>query len=54
MPRDERFPDAELRCEDDVRPFEVVEADMETRRRCDEFRRGFGRTSLSLNMVKLG
>ncbi len=38
VPRDERFPDAELRCGKDVRPFEVVEADMETRRRCDEYR----------------
>ncbi len=41
--RDERFPDAVLRCEDDVRPFEVFEADMENRRRCDEYRAGKGK-----------
>ncbi len=43
VPRDDRFPDAELRCDDDVRPFEVVEADMENRRRCDEYRAAKGK-----------
>lgn len=43
VPRGGRFPDAELRCEDDVRPFEVVEADMENRRRCDEYRAAKGK-----------
>lgn len=38
VPEDERFPDAELKCGDDVRPFEIVEADRESRRRCDEYR----------------
>ncbi len=36
--RREQFPDAELRCGNDVRPFEVVEADRENRRRCEEYR----------------
>ncbi|MBL8699290.1 MAG: hypothetical protein JNK67_13005 [Alphaproteobacteria bacterium] len=38
VPEDERFPDAELKCGDDVYPFEIVEADRENRRRCDEYR----------------
>lgn len=38
VPEDERFPDAEFKCGDDVRPFEIVEADRESRRRCDEYR----------------
>lgn len=38
VPENERFPDALLRCGDDVYPFEVVEADIENRRRCDEYR----------------
>jgi hypothetical protein len=38
VPRHEQFPDAQLRCGNDVRPFEVVEADRENRRRCDEYR----------------
>lgn len=43
VPEDERFPDAELKCDDDVRPFEIVEADRENRRRCDEYRAAKGR-----------
>lgn len=42
VPEDERFPDVELRCDDDVRPFEIVEADRENRRRCDEYRAAKG------------
>jgi hypothetical protein len=38
VPEDERFPDVELKCNDDVRPFEIVEADRKGRRRCDEYR----------------
>lgn len=42
VPEDERFPDAELRCDNDVHPFEIVEADRESRRRCDEYRAAKG------------
>jgi len=42
VPEDERFPDAELKCGGDVRPFEIVEADRESRRRCDEYRAATG------------
>ncbi len=43
VPRRERFPDAELKCANDVRPFEVVEADRENRRRCEEYRAAKGK-----------
>jgi hypothetical protein len=43
VPRCEQFPDTELRCGKDVRPFEVVEADRENRRRCDETRSAIGK-----------
>lgn len=42
VPRREQFPDAELRCGNDVRPFEMVEADRENRRRCEEYRAARG------------
>lgn len=42
VPENERFPDVELKCGDDVRPFEIVEADRENRRRCDEYRAAKG------------
>ncbi|MGE3693466.1 MAG: hypothetical protein AB7F98_18980 [Novosphingobium sp.] len=42
VPEHERFPDAELKCGDDLRPFEVVEADRESRRRCAEYRAAKG------------
>lgn len=35
---DEQFPDVELRSGDDIRSFEIVEADRENRRRGDEYR----------------
>ena len=39
-----QFPDAELKCDDDLRPFEIVEADRKNRRRCDEYRAAKGFT----------
>lgn len=35
--RNERFPDVKLKCGDDIRQFEIVEADMVNRRRCAEY-----------------
>jgi hypothetical protein len=42
VPEAERFPDVQLRCGDDVRSFEIVEADRATRRRCSEYRAARG------------
>jgi hypothetical protein len=42
VPEVERFPDAELKSGDDVRSFEIVEADKEGRRRCEEYRKARG------------
>lgn len=45
IPQNEGFPDAELRCGNDVRPFEIVEADRANRRRCEEYRLVRGHTA---------
>lgn len=43
VPRRERFPDAQLCCcEDDIRDFEIVEADLREGRRCEVYRRAKG------------
>ena len=38
-----RSPDAEFRCGNDIRLFEIVEADRENRRRCKEYRTASGK-----------
>jgi hypothetical protein len=42
VPTRERFPDVRLSCGKDVRDFEIVEADLRNRRRCEEYRRAKG------------
>jgi hypothetical protein len=42
VPRQEEFPDVQLRSGNEVRGFEIVEADLTNRRRCDEYRRARG------------
>lgn len=47
VPKDERFPDVELRSGTDVRPFEIVEADRKERRRGAEYRAAIGKPDKS-------
>jgi hypothetical protein len=42
VPRREELPDVQLRSGNEVRGFEIVEADLTNRRRCDEYRRAKG------------